>query len=92
MDPNLPVMVQNNLTGPPAAGNEIDTLLGGLERERRIFAWKCCGLDAAGLRAQHPPTTMTLGGLLKHMALVEYDTFAHKMFGEAPPPPWDAVD
>jgi hypothetical protein len=69
------------LEGPPAAGNELDTLLGALERGRRYIAWKCGGLDAAGLRATLGPSTMTLGGLLKHLALVEEHTFAVKMFG-----------
>jgi hypothetical protein len=35
---------------------------------------------------------MTLGGLLKHLALVEDDMFAQKLLGEKPAPPWDAVD
>jgi hypothetical protein len=39
------------LTEPPVAGNELDTLLGELERLRGYLAWKCGNLDAAGLRA-----------------------------------------
>jgi hypothetical protein len=35
------------LHGPPVAGDETATLLGSLERQRAIFAWKCGGLDAA---------------------------------------------
>ena len=35
---------------PPDAGDESATLLGFLERQRATFAWKCSGLDAAGLR------------------------------------------
>lgn len=35
---------------------------------------------------------MTLGGLLKHLALVEDDMFAQKLLGHAPAPPWDKVD
>jgi hypothetical protein len=42
---------QGILTEPPVAGDETATLLGSLERERAIFAWKTGGLDAAGLRA-----------------------------------------
>src|SRR5207248_1211592 len=38
---------------PPDAGDELATLVGSLERQRRTFAWKCSGLDAAGTRA--PP-------------------------------------
>ena len=69
------------LTEPPAAGNELDTLLGALERQRGYIAWKCGGLDAAGLRATLGPSTITLGGLLKHLAAVEEHTFSVKLFG-----------
>jgi hypothetical protein len=77
---------------PPVAGNELDTLLGSLERQRRYIAWKCGGLDSAGMRATLGPSTMTLGGLLKHLALVEDHQFSVKLFGRAACPPWDAVD
>jgi hypothetical protein len=77
---------------PPVAGNEVDTLLGSLERQRRTLAWKCGGLGADGLRATIGASTMTLGGLLKHLALVEDDMFSVKLLGGAPSPPWDAVD
>ena len=36
--------------------------------------------------------TMTLGGLVKHMALVEADWFAVKLAGQEYGPPWDGVD
>jgi uncharacterized damage-inducible protein DinB len=74
---------------PPAAGNEVDTLLGSLERQRRTFAWKCGNLDAAGLQASLKPSTMTLGGLLKHMAVVEDYYFSVKLHGRAQHPPFD---
>ena len=77
---------------PPVGGSEADTLLGELERQRRLFAWKCGGLDAAGLRATLGPSTMTLGGLLKHMALVEDDHFARLLLAESPGAPWNSVD
>ncbi|SNT28351.1 Protein of unknown function [Asanoa hainanensis] len=73
--------MSEHLTGPPAAGNEVDTLLGALERQRGYIAWKCGGLDAAGLRATLGPSTVTLGGLLKHLAAVEEHTFSMKLFG-----------
>lgn len=85
-------MTENTLREPPVAGDETDTLLGSLERQRRIFAWKCGGLDVAGLRATAAASSMTLGGLLKHLALVEDDMFSQKLFGLPPSPPWDAVD
>jgi hypothetical protein len=54
------------LREPPVAGNEVDTLLGALERQRGYVAWKCGNLDSAGLRATLGPSAVTLGGLLKH--------------------------
>src|SRR6516162_6218610 len=77
---------------PPIAGTEVGHVLGSLERQRAIFAWKTGGLDAAGLRKQHPPTSMTLGGLIKHMAAVEDTHFARLLLAAPPGPPWDAVD
>lgn len=80
------------LREPPVAGNELDMLLGALERQRRYVAWKCGSLDSAGLRATLGPSTMTLGGLLKHLAAVEDDMFSVKLHGRDPGPPWDTVD
>jgi uncharacterized damage-inducible protein DinB len=80
------------LQEPPLAGNEADTLIGALERQRRYLAWKCGNLDSAGLRATLGPSTMTLGGLLKHLALVEDDYFSVRLGGQPWPAPWDAAD
>jgi hypothetical protein len=77
---------------PPVAGTEVDSLLGSLERQRRVFAWKCGGLDAGGMRARLAPSTMTLGGLVKHLALVEDAYFTERLRGAGLPSPWDAVD
>jgi hypothetical protein len=77
---------------PPLAGDETATLLGSLERQRATLAWKCGGLDAAGMRARVAASSITLGGLLKHLALVEDDTFTRKLLGRNPGPPWDTVD
>lgn len=76
----------------PVSGNEVATILGVLERNRRTFAWKTGGLDAAGLRATTAASTMTLGGLLKHLALVEADWFAVKLRGERLGDPWESGD
>jgi len=77
---------------PPVAGDETATLLGSLERQRATLAWKCGGLDAAGMRASVGTSTVTLGGLLKHLALVEDDYFTGKLLGRDLGSPWDAVD
>ncbi len=67
------------LREPPAAGTETETLVGALERQRRIFAWKCADLDADGMLATAAASTMTLGGLVKHMALVEDDLLSQRL-------------
>lgn len=74
------------------AGTEIDTLVDALERNRRTFAWKTEGLDRNGLAQTTAASTMTLGGLVKHLALVEADWLAVKLAGEEYGAPWDAVD
>jgi uncharacterized damage-inducible protein DinB len=77
---------------PPPAGDEVETLLGFLEYQRATFAWKCSGLDAAGLAATVGASTMTLGGMLKHLALVERSWFSRSLHGRAVGAPWDGVD
>jgi uncharacterized damage-inducible protein DinB len=77
---------------PPLAADETATLLGFLDYQRATLAWKCAGLDAAGLRATVGASSMTLGGLLKHMALVEDNWFSRSLHGQDRQPPWDTVD
>ena len=77
---------------PPLAGDETATLLGFLDYQRATLAWKCSGLDAAGLTATVGPSSVTLGGLLKHMAWVEDHWFSHWLHGRDRQPLWRAVD
>jgi Protein of unknown function (DUF664) len=76
----------------PAAIGEAESLLSVLERRRRTFAWKTEGLDQAGLRATTAASAMTLGGLVKHMALVETDWLVVRLAGREPGAPWNTVD
>jgi len=78
--------------GPPLAADETTTLLGFLDYQRATLAWKCEGLDGAGLRATVAASSMTLGGLLKHMAFVEDVWFSRWLHGHDREPPWDTVD
>jgi uncharacterized damage-inducible protein DinB len=71
---------------------ETEAVLAVLERNRRTFAWKTGGLDSGGLAATTAASSMTLGGLVKHMALVEADWLVVKLAGQAYGPPWDEVD
>ncbi|MFC5730320.1 MULTISPECIES: DUF664 domain-containing protein [Nocardioides] len=77
---------------PPLAGDETATLLGALERQRATLAWKCGDLDEEALGLTLGASTITLGGLLKHLALVEDEVFTKALLGRPLPAPWDAVD
>jgi hypothetical protein len=72
-------------------GNEAEMLQFAADRVRRQFAWKTGGLTAEQLRRQHPPSTMTLAGLIKHLAFVE-DAFTAKAAAQPVGPPWDVRD
>jgi len=85
-------ILETTIREPSMTAGEAEMLLFALERSRAQFAWKCGGLDAAGLGRRHPPSTMTLGGLVKHLALVEDWTAAWKLNGQSPGAPWDAAD
>ncbi|HSV39647.1 MAG TPA: DinB family protein [Nocardioidaceae bacterium] len=76
---------------PPYAGTEKDTAVGFLDFLRATVTWKTDGLDAEQLAQQHPPSSMTLGGLLKHLAFVEDWWFSHRFLGERREP-WASVD
>jgi uncharacterized damage-inducible protein DinB len=77
---------------PPLDGGELETLLGFLEFQRTTLEWKCSHLDATGLQATVGASTMTLGGMLKHLAFVEDYWFGRRLHARDPSPPWDAVD
>lgn len=77
---------------PPVAAGEVDTLLGFLDYQRATLEWKTRGLGADGLGARTAASTMTLGGLLKHMAWVEEHWFSHRLHGREFGPPWNEVD
>jgi len=77
---------------PPIAADETATLLGFLDYQRATLAWKCGGLDAAGLQATVGASSMTLGGMLKHLAYVEDYWFSQRLYGNDRRPPFDTVD
>ena len=74
---------------PPLAGTEAGQLLAALDRLRATFRWKVADLDAAGLRAPGTPSGLTLGGLLKHLALQDDYASLTKLTGEPLGEPWD---
>jgi uncharacterized damage-inducible protein DinB len=79
-------------TEPPAIGTEGEQVRAYLDWQRSTLQWKAAGIDAAGMSATLPPSTMTLGGLLKHMALVEDSWFSRFFHGRDRAEPWASVD
>jgi hypothetical protein len=56
------------------------------------FQWKCAGLNAAGLSATVAVSSVTLGGMVKHLAYVEDLWCSRSLHGRGAEPPWDTVD
>jgi hypothetical protein len=76
---------------PPLAGTELEHLVGALDRLRTTFRWKADDLDAAGLAVRVGASSLTLGGLLKHMAINEDYMFTRKLTGEPVGEPWESL-
>jgi hypothetical protein len=77
---------------PPMAADELASILGFLDYQRATLAWKTRSLDATGLRATTAASTITLGGLLKHLARVEDYWFSERLHANEPAAPWNTVD
>ena len=77
---------------PDQAADETTTLVGFLDYQRATLGWKCAGLDGAGLQAKVAASSITLGGMLKHLAYVEEWWFSERLLGRDPEPPWSTVD
>jgi hypothetical protein len=82
------IVLDTTITEPPSMAGELETLLFSLERSRAQFAWKVGGLDAEALSRALPPSSMTLGGLVKHVAFVE-DDIQRRLWGWPAEVPWD---
>jgi uncharacterized damage-inducible protein DinB len=77
---------------PPATGGELEQLTAFLDFQRETVLLKAEGLDAAGLRRALPPSSLTLGGLLNHLALVEDSWFRDRFAGLPEQEIWAGVD
>ena len=79
-------------TDPPETGTELELLTTYLDLQRETMLWKCEGLSAAQLAQPHPPSTLTLGGLLNHLALVEDSWFRMRFAGLPDDDLWAGID
>jgi uncharacterized damage-inducible protein DinB len=77
---------------PPLDGDETTTVLGFLDYHRDTLRMKVEGLDADQLQATLPPSTMTLGGMVKHLAFVEHWWTRCVFEGQEYAEPWASVD
>jgi uncharacterized damage-inducible protein DinB len=74
---------------PPLVGNERIMLRTFLDYHRATLAMKCDGLTDEELRCQSmPPSSLSLLGLIRHMAEVERNWFRRVINGEDIPLVW----
>jgi uncharacterized damage-inducible protein DinB len=80
--------------GPPSFGSERDMLRAFLDYQRATLAMKCAGLGDTELRQQSmPPSTLSLLGLVRHMAEVERAWFRRVFEDNDAPMVWsDKID
>src|SRR6185312_647184 len=77
---------------PEPNGAELDLLTGFLDFQRETILLKAEGLDAGQLATPLPPSSLTLGGLLNHLALVEDSWFRDRFAGLPVHELWRDVD
>ena len=81
--------VSPNRVGPPLIAGEREMLRTFLDFHRSTLAMKCEGLSDEDLRRRSsPPSTLTLLGLVRHMAEVERTWFRRVINGEDIPFVW----
>jgi uncharacterized damage-inducible protein DinB len=79
-------------TEPDPDGPEARLLDQYLDYQRATMLAKTEGLDWQQMARSHPPSTLTLGGLLYHLALVEEDWMEVRFLGLPEREPWADVD
>ncbi|MBA2338220.1 MAG: DinB family protein [Acidimicrobiia bacterium] len=73
----------------PKPADELTSLTQFLDSHRAIFVNKAAGLDAEQLAARPiPSSAMTLGGMIKHLAVVEDSWFQDDLLANGLGEPW----
>ena len=62
---------RRGITEPAARGDERTALLGFLQRQRELVAWKVGGASDEVLRSVSTPSGLTVHGLVRHLTNVE---------------------
>ncbi|WP_330175226.1 DinB family protein [Streptomyces sp. NBC_01498] len=82
-------MNTDDRVAPPLMGSERETLRAQLDHHRATLARKCAGLgDDALRRLSMPPSTLSLLGLVRHLAEVERAWFRRVFEDNASPMLW----
>jgi dienelactone hydrolase/uncharacterized damage-inducible protein DinB len=79
-------------TGPDPGAGERDLLGQYLDFQRATVLAKTEGLTREQMARQHPPSPLTLAGLLYHLALVEETWLEVRFLGLPAREPWAGVD
>lgn len=77
---------------PPLHGDERAQILGFLDYHRETLLLKTADLSAEQLSQTLPPSSMTLGGLVKHLAYVEDNWLSEVLHGNDGAEPWRSAD
>ncbi len=79
-------------TDPPENASGTATLTAYLAFQRETLLLETEGLTREQLGRAHPPSSLTLAGLLYHLALVEESWALERFSGQPVPEPWAGVD
>jgi uncharacterized damage-inducible protein DinB len=77
---------------PDRTGSELELLGQYLDVQRAAMIEKTEGLDLEQLTRTHPPSALSLGGLLHHLALAEQDWMEIHFLGQPDPEPFASAD
>ena len=79
-------------TDPQLRSDERTTLAEFLDYHRATLVGRIAGLDGDQMQARLPTSSLTLGGLVKHLAYVEDSWFQETFLGRPLPAPFRDVD
>ncbi len=79
-------------TDPPENASGTATLTAYLAFRRETLLLETEGLTREQLGRAHPQSSLTLAGLLYHLALVEESWALERFSGQPVPEPWAGVD
>lgn len=77
---------------PDTDGSELGMLAQYLDHQRETMLRKTEGLTSEQMAQKHPPSELTLGGLLYHLSLVEENWMEARFAGLPDREPWASVD